>query len=201
MSYQDILVPTDFGAGSRAALEHALESLDPAGGRISVLHVIDQRFIEQTLTVVPDIDAARLHDRLHEQAQQQYAELVKGLDMGAPSPDELEAMRRLTEEAMEDGAFGVSYALIYPPDAYTEIDELVSICEVVARRRGTYITHIRSEADAIFEALEEAFAVGKRAGVPVEIYHLKASGRKNWPKMPRVIEMIEEARARVSQTA
>lgn len=80
MSYQDILVPTDFGAGSRAALEHALESLDSAGGRISVLHVLDQRFIEQILALVPDTDAASLHDRLREQAQQQYAELIKGLD-------------------------------------------------------------------------------------------------------------------------
>ena len=82
MSYQDILVPTDFDAGSRAALEHALESLDSAGGRISVLHVLDQRVVEQTLALVPDMDASRLHNRLQEQAQQQYTELIEGLDMG-----------------------------------------------------------------------------------------------------------------------
>jgi nucleotide-binding universal stress UspA family protein len=82
MSYQDILVPTDFAPGSRVALEHALASLDPAGARISVLHVLDQQFIEQALALFPDSDASRLHDHLRERAQQQYAELIDGLDMG-----------------------------------------------------------------------------------------------------------------------
>jgi N-acyl-D-aspartate/D-glutamate deacylase len=122
-------------------------------------------------------------------------EYVKGLEMGPPTPDELEAMRRLMAESMEDGAFGISYALIYPPDSYTEIDELVEICRVVSRYRGVYITHIRSEADEIFSAMEEAFEIGRQADLPVEIYHLKAAGRRNWDKMPRVIEMINQARA------
>ncbi len=120
---------------------------------------------------------------------------VKGMEMGPPSAEELAAMRRLMAEAMEDGAFGVSYALIYPPDAYTELDELVEICKVVSQYNGLYITHIRSEADEIFAALEEAFEVGRRANLPVEIYHLKAAGKRNWPKMPQVIDMINRARA------
>lgn len=122
----------------------------------------------------------------------QYA---MGMEMRPPSNDELALMRRVMAECMEDGAFGPSYALIYAPDAYTNTDELVAINEIAAQYHGVYITHIRSEADEIFSALAEAFAVGRRAGIPVEIYHLKAAGRRNWDKMQRVIEMIEAARA------
>lgn len=118
-----------------------------------------------------------------------------GMDMRAPTADELEQMRRVMAECMEDGAFGPSYALIYAPDAYAETAEIVEVCRVAARYGGLYITHIRSEADAIFEALDEAFDIGRRAGLPVEIYHLKASGRNNWDKMPGVIEAIDAARA------
>jgi N-acyl-D-aspartate/D-glutamate deacylase len=122
-------------------------------------------------------------------------EYVKGMALGKASPDELERMRRVMDEAMLDGAFGVSYALIYPPDAYADTDEIVEVCKVVARHNGVYITHLRSESDQFLEALGEAFEIGRRAGVPVEVYHLKASGEQNWHKIPRAIEMIEEARA------
>ena len=122
----------------------------------------------------------------------QYA---KGMEMGSPSEEELERMRRVMAEAMEDGAFGVSYALIYPPDAFTETDELVAVCQVVSEYDGVYITHMRSEADEIFEGLEETFEIGRQADLSVEIYHLKAAGQRNWPKMPEVIERIDRARA------
>ena len=122
-------------------------------------------------------------------------EYVMGLDMRPPSSEELSAMRRLMAEAMEDGAFGVSYALIYPPDAYADTGEIVAVCEVVSRYGGSYITHLRSEGDQLFSALEEAFEIGRRAELPVELYHLKAAGRRNWPKMPLVIELISQARA------
>jgi len=122
-------------------------------------------------------------------------EYARGMDMGAPNPAELATMRRVMAEAMEDGAFGVAYALIYPPDNYTSTDEIVSVCEVVREYGGIYITHIRSEADELEEALGEAFEIGRRAGLPVEIYHLKASGQKNWHKMPDVIRRINDARA------
>ena len=93
-------------------------------------------------------------------------------------------MRRVMAEAMEDGAFGVSYALIYPPDSFADTDEITSICEVVADHHGIYIAHVRSEADQLIEALGEAIRIGERAKLPVEIYHLKAAGRPFWQLMP-----------------
>ena len=119
----------------------------------------------------------------------------KGMEMGKPSTDELEVMRRTMADAMEDGAFGVSYALIYPPDSYTDTDELIEICKVVSRHNGIYITHMRSESEKLFEGLEEALTIGRCADLPVEIYHLKASGTANWHRMPSTIARIEEARA------
>src|SRR5690606_28928309 len=120
---------------------------------------------------------------------------AKGMAMGAATPDELDVMRRVTHEAMEDGAFGVSYALIYPPDAYTDTAELVEVSKVAARLGGSYITHMRSESAGMFEALDEAIAVGWQADVPVEIYHLKASSPDSWWRMPGVIDRIERVRA------
>ena len=86
-------------------------------------------------------------------------------------------MRRVMAEAMEDGAFGVSYALIYPPDSYADTDEIVEVCKVVAQYGGVYITHMRSEADTFLEALDEAIEIGERSGAAVEVYHLKAIGQ------------------------
>jgi N-acyl-D-amino-acid deacylase len=118
-----------------------------------------------------------------------------GMRMGPASPNELATMRQVMAEAMADGAFGVSYALIYPPDSFVGTDELVEVCRVVAAHRGLYITHVRDEADRLVEAIEEAIAIGRRAAVPVEIYHLKAAGRPNWGLMPGAIAAIEAARA------
>jgi dihydroorotase/N-acyl-D-amino-acid deacylase len=120
---------------------------------------------------------------------------AKGMDMGPADAGELATMRRVMDEAMADGAFGVAYALIYPPDTYAGTDELVEVCKVVARHGGVYITHIRSEADALLEGLDEAIEIGRRADVAVEIYHLKAAGRRNWDKGPAAIARIEAARA------
>jgi N-acyl-D-amino-acid deacylase len=120
---------------------------------------------------------------------------AKGMEMGRPSDEELETMRRVTAEAMEDGAFGASYALIYPPDSYTDTAELIEVCKVVSRYGGIYITHMRSEAERIFEALDETLTIGRKANLPVEIYHLKASSPNSWWKMPSVIERIHRARA------
>ncbi len=121
-------------------------------------------------------------------------EYVKGMDMGEPSAEELAEMRRVMEDSMRDGAFGVSYALIYPPDAYASTAEITEVCRVVAECGGVYITHIRSEAEELLEAIGEAVEIGRGAGVPVEIYHLKASGERNWHLMPRAIGAIERAR-------
>lgn len=118
-----------------------------------------------------------------------------GMRMGRATEQELETMRTIMAEAMEDGAFGVSYALIYPPDSFVDTDELVEVCRVVAAHHGIYITHVRSEAEQLVEAIGEAVEIGRRANLPVEIYHLKAAGRPNWGLMPAAIKAVEAARA------
>jgi N-acyl-D-amino-acid deacylase len=121
-------------------------------------------------------------------------EYVKGLDMGAPSPDEIATMQRVMAEAMEDGALGVSYALIYPPDTYTSTQELIEVAKVASTYSGIYVTHLRSEGDRLLEAIDEAVEIGRQARLPVEIYHLKASGKTSWHKMSEAIERIQAAR-------
>lgn len=122
-------------------------------------------------------------------------EYAKGWDAGDPSPAELESMRRVTAQAMEDGAFGLATALIYPPNCYSPDSELIEVAKEVGRRGGIYVTHIRSEGDRLLESLEDAVTLGREARVPVEIYHLKATGKVNWHKMPAAIELFERARA------
>jgi N-acyl-D-amino-acid deacylase len=121
-------------------------------------------------------------------------EYACGMRMGAASAAELEVMREQMRQAMLDGAMGVAYALIYPPDEFCSTEEIIEVCKVVARHGGVYITHLRSEGDRFLEALEEAFSIGRESGAPVEIYHLKASGERNWSKMPQALEIIEAAR-------
>jgi len=121
-------------------------------------------------------------------------EYARGLEMGAPTAGELETMRRVMAEAMEGGAFGVAYALIYPPDTYTATEELVEVAKVAGRYGGIYVTHMRSEGDHLLEAIDEAVEIGWRARLPVEIYHLKAAGKHNWHKMPPAIARIQAAR-------
>ena len=118
-----------------------------------------------------------------------------GMAEGAPSEDEIDTMRGVVRRAMEDGAFGIATALIYPPGNYATTDELVEMSEAMAPYGGVYITHMRSEADNILSAVDEAVEIGRRAGVPVEIYHLKAAGKRNWAKTEEVIEKIDAARA------
>ncbi|MDQ3249986.1 MAG: D-aminoacylase [Chloroflexota bacterium] len=122
-------------------------------------------------------------------------EYAMGMAMGEPVAAQLAMMRRVMAEAMEDGAMGASCALIYPASAYSSTAEIVEVCKVVRRYNGVYITHVRSESDQLLEGIEEALEIGRRAGVPVQIYHLKAAGQRNWPKMAQVIELINGARA------
>lgn len=120
---------------------------------------------------------------------------VKGMDQGAASPAEVDTMQRLVKNAMEDGAFGIASALIYPPGIYAGTEELVAISKAMAPYGGVYISHIRSEAGQFLEAIDEAIDIGRRAGVPIEIYHLKSGGRRNWPKTALALRKINEARA------
>ncbi len=120
---------------------------------------------------------------------------AKGDAMGAANEAELDTMRAITREAMEDGAFGVASALIYPPGNFASTQELIEIAKAMAPYGGTYITHMRSEADQVLEAIDEAITIGREGGVPVEIYHLKAAGQRNWYKAPMMIAKIDSARA------
>ena len=120
---------------------------------------------------------------------------VLGRANRAPSPAELERMREITAKAMEDGALGVSSALIYQPGTYAQTDELVALAEVAARYHGIYISHIRNEGDREIEAIDELISIARRVKIPAEIYHLKESGEKNWGRLPEVIRKVEEARA------
>jgi dihydroorotase/N-acyl-D-amino-acid deacylase len=121
--------------------------------------------------------------------------LGKGEAMGAATSDELAVMKEAIRNAMEDGAFGIGSALIYPPGNFASTEELIAINESAAPYGGVYITHMRSEADRFLEGIDEAIEIGTRAGVPVEIYHLKAGGRRNWPKAAQAVAKIDSARA------
>jgi dihydroorotase/N-acyl-D-amino-acid deacylase len=119
---------------------------------------------------------------------------AKGMAEGPASTAELDTMRAAMHRAMDDGAFGLASALIYPPGVFASTDELVEVAKAMAPYGGLYITHMRSEADQLLEAIDEALAIGRRAGVPVEIYHLKAAGQRNWHKAPLAIAKIDSAR-------
>ena len=120
---------------------------------------------------------------------------AKGMTEGPATPAELDTMRAVVRHAMQDGAFGVASALIYPPGSYASTAELVEEAKASAPYGGIYITHMRSEGDRLLEAMDEAFTIGREGGVPVEIYHLKAAGVQNWPKAARMIAKIDSARA------
>jgi N-acyl-D-amino-acid deacylase len=120
---------------------------------------------------------------------------VLGRANRAPTPAELDQMRALTEEAMQEGALGVASALIYAPGNYAKTDELVALAEVVAKHKGIYISHMRNEGDHELEAVDELISIARQARVPAEIYHLKVAGVKNWSHLPEVIQKVEAARA------
>jgi N-acyl-D-aspartate/D-glutamate deacylase len=120
--------------------------------------------------------------------------MVLGLDDRDPTPEEMAAMEAIVEQAMDDGAVGLSTSLIYVPAVFAETDEIVRLARVAARHGGVYFTHLRDEADRIGEALDEAFRIGREAAIPVNVWHLKVSGKQNWGRMPEVVEKIEAAR-------
>jgi N-acyl-D-amino-acid deacylase len=119
---------------------------------------------------------------------------VMGLEKRAPTTDELEKMKSLVDGAMTDGAFGLSTGLIYVPGIYSETTELVELSRVVARHGGLYASHIRGEASTLKTAVREALEIGRRAGIPIEISHHKASGRANWGMVNETLATIETAR-------
>jgi N-acyl-D-amino-acid deacylase len=111
-----------------------------------------------------------------------------------PNADELERMKRLVRTAMEEGALGVGSSLIYVPATFASTEELIELCKVAAEYGGTYTTHMRSEGGRFLEALDETIRIARESGIRTEIYHLKAAGKANWPKMAQAIARIEAAR-------
>jgi N-acyl-D-amino-acid deacylase len=125
----------------------------------------------------------------------QIRHMVIGTADRAPTPEELKDMEIMVDDAMSDGAMGVSSALIYAPGSYATTEELIALAKVAAKKGGIYASHIRNEGNAEMDALSEAFRIGREANIPVEIFHLKCAGKQNWGRMPQVIAAIEQARA------
>jgi N-acyl-D-amino-acid deacylase len=124
----------------------------------------------------------------------QVRRMVLGEDNRAPSAAELEEMKALVRAAMHDGAMGVSTALQYAPAPYAKTEELIALAREAARSGGIYATHMRSEGDEIDQSLDEVFHIGREAKIPVEIWHLKAAGKRNWGRMPEIVDRIDRGR-------
>ncbi len=112
------------------------------------------------------------------------------------SPDDVRAMQRLLDEAMDAGAWGYSTGLVYPPSAYAVTEELIGLARSMARRGGLYFSHVRGESAMVEESIREAIRIGEEGGVGVQIAHVKVGGRENWGKMDGVLRLIDGARAR-----
>jgi N-acyl-D-amino-acid deacylase len=119
---------------------------------------------------------------------------VVGEDNVAPTASQMDSMRLLVAQAMEEGAMGITNALIYPPDFFAKTDELVPLAREAAKYGGMYTSHIRSEGNKLFEAVQELISISKQSGIPVEIYHLKEAGKDNWWKIDSLINMVQNAR-------
>src|SRR5213076_404581 len=118
-------------------------------------------------------------------------EYVIGLEDKQPTPEQREQMRELVRNEMEAGALGIGTSLIYPPAFYAKTDELIELCKVAAKYQGKYISHMRSEGNQLFEALDELIRIAREAHIPAEVYHIKASGEKNWPKEDELLARIQ----------
>ena len=123
-------------------------------------------------------------------------EMVIGEDDRKPTPAQLEAMQTMVSSMMDQGIFGVSTGLIYPPNAYSTVDELADVSKPAAEKGGLYASHLRFDGAKLREGIEEAVAIGERAGIPVHVFHIKVTGQKNFGRMKEVIDIVEAARAR-----
>src|SRR6266567_365558 len=119
-----------------------------------------------------------------------------GSDNRPATPDEQKKMEALLAEALDAGAWGYSTGLVYAPSVYGSTEELIALAKSMAKRGGQYFSHVRGEAATLEKAYEEAIRIGEEGGVPLQIAHVKASGRENWGKMERALRMISDARAR-----
>src|SRR5437773_3974844 len=120
-------------------------------------------------------------------------EYVIGFEDKPPTLEQLEQMRELVRKEMEAGALGIGTSLIYPPAFYAKTEELIELCKVAAKYQGKYISHMRSEGNQLLEALDELLRISSEAGIPAEVYHIKAAGKQNWGKLDDLLSRIETA--------
>src|SRR5881275_3178591 len=120
-------------------------------------------------------------------------ENVIGFEDKQPTPQQMDEMRELVRKEMEAGALGIGSALIYPPAFYAKTEELIELCKVAAKYQGKYISHMRSEGNQLLGGLDEVIRISREAGIPAEVYHIKAAGEKNWPKEDQLLGRIEAA--------
>ena len=132
---------------------------------------------------------------VHDVGLTQVRRVVLGEGDVQPTAAQLEEMKTLVRQAMEDGAVGTSTSLIYPPAVYASTEELIELTRVAGEYGGVYFTHMRNESHAVLDAIREAITIGEAAGVPVHIYHLKVAGQDNWPLMTEALALIDSARA------
>ncbi len=133
---------------------------------------------------------------IHNVGAAQVRRMVIGVENRPPTPGELDRMRQLVDQAMRDGAAGLSTALIYPPGTYATTEELVELAKVAGKYGGLYLTHMRNESFAVLDAIRESIHIGESAGIPVHIFHLKAAGEDNWPLMQKAVDLIQASRDR-----
>src|SRR2546421_12896950 len=120
-------------------------------------------------------------------------ENVIGFEDKQPTPQQMDEMRELVRKEMEAGALGIGSALIYPPAFYAKTEELIELCKVAAKYQGKYISHMRSEGNRLLEAVDELVRISREAGIPAEVYHIKAAGQPNWDKIDDLLSRIEAA--------
>jgi N-acyl-D-aspartate/D-glutamate deacylase len=132
---------------------------------------------------------------IHNVGAAQVRRIIVGDEDRDPTPEQLDRMKELVAEAMEDGAIGLSTALIYPPGSYAKTEEIIELAKVAAQHGGVYFTHMRNESNQVLEAIAEAVRVSREGEIPTHIYHLKAAGQENWPLMAEALGMIEAARS------
>src|SRR5256885_1037432 len=120
-------------------------------------------------------------------------DFVIGLEDKQPTLEQQEQMRQLVQKEMEAGALGIGSSLIYPPAFYAKTEELIELCKVAAKYKGKYISHMRSEGNRLLEALDELIRISREAGIPPEVYHIKAAGHQNWSKVDNLLSRIETA--------
>src|SRR5437016_1382005 len=125
----------------------------------------------------------------------QVRRMMLGDDDKQPTPEQLEQMKQLVRKGMRDGAVGVSTSLEYAPAPYAKTEELIALAREASKFGGIYATHMRSESDAVLTSIDESLRIGREAHIPVEIWHIKVAGKKNWGRMPEVVQKINAARA------